>query len=697
MYRLIISFTLIIFMLLPGLAAPADQPAPTGKEEDKQSQLDEIIVTAPPMTKPLETQFDPKAAQQPLPAQDGAAFLKNVPGMSVIRKGGTDGDVVFRGMAGSRLGILLDGQTILGGCGNRMDPPTAYIYPETYDRVTIIKGPQSVIYGPSSPAGLVLFERENKPFDKPGVRLFSSVLGGSFGRHDEVLDVTAGIHLFYVRGFGSYSHSDNYEDGDGRKVHSKYSRWNTGGAVGWTPNKDTKLEFSTAFSDGEAAYGDRAMDGVRFDRRNYGLKFERKNIAPWFNKIEAQIYYNYIDHVMDNYSLRDFVPTMKMPFRAVSNPDRETAGGRLAFTVRPFNVTKVIFGMDAQMNKHSIRSTMNESLSPYESMSRTEDANFMQTGVFAEGTQYLGDKDRIIAGIRGDWWNAQDKRQVLKLNLMTSVVNPTANAERNETLTSGFIRYEHDFSSLGATVYAGLGHSERFPDYWELVAAGKEGPTASDLSAFFTTKPEKNNQLDVGVTWKMGPLQAFVAGFVNKIDDFILIQSNVQRVAPVRTVSIVRNIDVTTLGGEAGVRYKFLKYIRADASIAYVYGQNDTENRPLAQIPPLEGKIGLGWEDKTWSVGTLLRLVAPQHRYAVNEGNIVGQDISETPGFVVFSINGAWTPIKGLRIAAGIDNLFNATYAEHISRSGAMVPGYEQTLRVNEPGRMFWVKGSYKF
>ena len=55
-------------------------------------------------------------------------YSKNIPGFSVIRKGGTDGDPVFRGMAASRLSILLDGETILGGCGNCMDPPTAYVF-----------------------------------------------------------------------------------------------------------------------------------------------------------------------------------------------------------------------------------------------------------------------------------------------------------------------------------------------------------------------------------------------------------------------------------------------------------------------------------------------------------------------------------------------------------------------------------------
>ncbi|NNE39244.1 MAG: TonB-dependent receptor plug domain-containing protein, partial [Gammaproteobacteria bacterium] len=72
------------------------------------------------MEESLVVDTDPKAPRQPLPAHDGADYLKTIPGFSVIRKGGTDGDPVFRGMAGSRLSMLVDGENILGGCGMRM-------------------------------------------------------------------------------------------------------------------------------------------------------------------------------------------------------------------------------------------------------------------------------------------------------------------------------------------------------------------------------------------------------------------------------------------------------------------------------------------------------------------------------------------------------------------------------------------------
>jgi outer membrane receptor protein involved in Fe transport len=53
--------------------------------------LPEVVVTAPAMEQPLVVTTDPRKPRQPIPAQDGAEYLKTIPGFSVIRKGGTDG------------------------------------------------------------------------------------------------------------------------------------------------------------------------------------------------------------------------------------------------------------------------------------------------------------------------------------------------------------------------------------------------------------------------------------------------------------------------------------------------------------------------------------------------------------------------------------------------------------------------------
>jgi iron complex outermembrane receptor protein len=129
-------------------------------------------------------------------------------------------------------------------------------------------------------------------------------------------------------------------------------------------------------------------------------------------------------------------------------------------------------------------------------------------------------------------------------------------------------------------------------------------------------------------------------------------------------------------------------------SIAYVRGANRTDDRPLAQMPPLELRTGLEYAAPRWSTGVLWRVAAAQDRYALSQGNVVGQDLGPTGGYGVLSINGGWRPLPGTLVTAGVDNVLDKTYAEHLSRSGASVAGYEQTERVNEPGRTVWLKVS---
>ncbi|HUL75939.1 MAG TPA: TonB-dependent receptor plug domain-containing protein, partial [Vicinamibacteria bacterium] len=219
-----------------------------------------VEVTAPAGDRPLAIETDPRTPRQPIPAHDGADYLKTIPGFSVIRKGGSDGDPVLRGMAGSRLGVLLDGENILGGCGNRMDPPTAYAFPEAYDRITVLKGPQTVLHGPGNSAGVVLFERERERYTEPGVHAYASPTFGSFGRNDQVADLRAGVRQGYVQASATRSAMDDFEDGRGQSVHSRYERWSATGVLGWTPDEATRVELSGARSDGEAAYADRMMD-----------------------------------------------------------------------------------------------------------------------------------------------------------------------------------------------------------------------------------------------------------------------------------------------------------------------------------------------------------------------------------------------------------------------------------------------------
>lgn len=654
------------------------------KNENKDT-IDVMVITGVKTENPLTLETDPKAPRQPLPAQDGADYLKTIPGFSVIRKGGTSGDPIFRGMAGSRVSLMMNGEMVLGGCGSRMDPPTAYVFPETYDRIRLVKGPQTVQYGPGNSAAVVLFERDYQRMTAPGWKFHGSVLGGSFGRNDEVIDLQGGTPDFYVRGMATQSQQDNYEDGDGNEFHSQYDRWNTNLAVGWTPSDDITLELSGSLSDAEAAYADRGMDGSKFARENISTKFIAKNLTDSWEKLEAQVYYNYVDHVMDNYTLRDAMMPM------ASNPDRRTQGARIVATFSPLSSAEFVVGVDTQTNDHTNRSTMNQNMMRYQDEDRIEDAYFKQLGIFGEWTQTLENQQRLIAGARIDDWSAEDQRLTRTIG-SAALANPTADEERNENLSSGFLRYEKDWHPF--TFYSGIGHSERFPDYWELFS--KE--SADSISAFLA-EPEETTQLDIGAIYNKHRLKSSVSMFYSEVDNYLLVQSgfNKSMGTGTRTTTITRNIDAATWGLEADMSYAFTDQWRTEISLASVRGNNETDNTDLSQIPPLELRFGINYDNQVWSAGAFWRVVDDQERVDINKGNIVGQDIGESDNFNVLSVNAGWKATKNLLITGGIDNLLDETYAEHISKSGAMIAGYDQTIRINEPGRTLWLKAQFSF
>lgn len=627
--------------------------------------LGDMVVTAPLMseTDPLTVVTDPKAARQPIPAPDGAAYLKNIPGFSVTRQGGTDGDPALRGMGGSRLNILLDGSYILGGCPHRMDPPTAYVYPESYDKIIVTKGPEDVLYG-ASVAGTVRFERDTQRFEQRGVRGIGSLVFGSFGRNDQMFDVTAGNPTGYLRAIGTRSDSNDYTDGNGDEVHSFYTRWSGTAIAGWTPDANSKLEFSYDRSNGEAAYADRTVDGTQFDRTGYGLKFEKNNLSPLVEKMEFKAYHNYIDHIMDNYSLRT-PPMMKK----VMNPDRETNGARIAFQLGLGANTFANVGADYEANKHTSRMAMSMGASDPVLGDRNEKANFKKTGVFGQLNHSVTQRDRIVAGLRFDTSEAEAKQQ-------KTMMDPDGygGADPGDTTTdhntSGFVRYERDLASMPGMVYAGIGRAVRSPDFWE-------------RDRDFNLDPEKNTQLDVGWGYKSGRVKASVSLFRADIADYIQITNN---------GSAAENIDATTYGGEADLAYTIARYWKATGTLAYTHGENETDNKPLAQMPPLEGTLALDYNNNTYSAGVLWRLVDKQDRVDVGSGTVYGTDLGESAGFNVLSVHAGYRPTKKVLLTAGVDNLLDRAYAEHIGNGSADTGPV--TAQVNEPGRTLWVKVS---
>ncbi|MBU9619876.1 TonB-dependent copper receptor [Burkholderia multivorans] len=676
--------------VLSATAAAADAPAHRADvpPDTPGMLLPPVEVVASPLSTPLVVVTDPKAPRQPLPASDGADYLKTIPGFTSIRSGGTNGDPVLRGMFGSRLNVLANGMPTLGACPNRMDAPTSYIAPESYDKVTVVKGPQTVLYGPGASAGTVLFERTTPRFERPGMRFDGSVVGGSFGRNDQNVDVTAGTPDFYGRVIANHAHAQDYRDGNGRTVPSQWDKWNADAALGWTPDAHTRVELTAGTGDGYARYAGRGMDGAHFRRDTFGLSFDKRHLGDVLDRIEARVYYNEADHVMDNYTLRQPDPASSMPMRMASEVRRRTLGARAAATWRFGDAFKLVTGVDAQSNRLDSRAAMGRQ--NYGDQPWDAQATMWNAGAFGELTWYATEAARVIGGARVDYASARDKRATTG-GMMTSRPNPTFDDDRARVLPSGFLRYERDLASLPVTWYAGIGHAERYPDYWELFSA-KRGPAGS-VNAFSAVQPEKTTQLDIGAQYKSDRLDAWVSAYAGYVQDFILFDYAGGMMGPTTQAS---NVNAQIMGGEAGVGWRPLAPLRIETSVAYAWGRNATSGDPLPQMPPLEARVGLEYTRGAWLAGGLWRVVAPQHRYALNEGNVVGKDFGPSAGFGVLSLHAQYNLSKTVQISVGVDNLLNKAYAEHLNLAGNAGFGYPANAPVNEPGRTAWVRVSAK-
>ena len=644
----------------------------------------------------LIVRADPKQPIQPVPATDGADYLQSIMGFSAIKNGGTNGDVTFRGMFGSRIKILADGTENLGACPSRMDAPTSYISPESYDQISVVKGPQTVQYANTGSAATVIFERKKpeltaaKPYQGQ-----ASVLMGSFGRLDHNVETTLGDEKKYIRLNANRSESNSYQDGDGNTVPSAWERWNADVALGWTPDENTWLELTGGKSDGEALYAGRSMDGSRFARESLGLRFEKKNLTDVIQKVEGQVNYSYNDHVMDNFRLR--TPPMThdmMTHQMVANPSemqvtRRTLNTRFAMTSE-WDKLNLITGIDSQQNHHA--GSMIMYAMPSMNTPLITNMKFQSYGGFGELSYQLSENNKLVTGARLDQVNVKDLR--------SDSITKGYNQELEKILPSAFVRLENQLPEHNAKTYIGLGYVERMPDYWELFSTAHGN--AGSVNAFNGINPEKTLQLDMGYQHQHGAFNSWVSAYAGLINDYILMSyhdhPNTGMHAHGSTFSAgAKNVDATIAGAEAGIGYQFTDTIQADVSAMYAWGENTTDHTALPQISPLEARVNLRYVQDQYTLGALWRVVDSQNRVSLNQGNIVGYDVKQSAGFGTLSLNGTYHVQNGVDLSVGIDNVLDKTYTEHLNKLGDAGTGLTATEQFNNTGRNYWIRMSVKF
>ena len=371
-----------------------------------------------------------------------------------------------------------------------------------------------------------------------------------------------------------------------------------------------------------------------------------------------------------------------------SNVERRTYGGRAAVGWK-WTQWDLVAGVDGQRSRHRQRNAMGRG--NYRSLPWSIDANFANQGLFAETTWRLAPRLRWVAGARVDRAEATDERVSTG---MMGMPNPTAGVTRRETLPAGFLRFEHDVAATPLTWYAGLGHTRRMPDYWELFSPDM-GPMGA-ANAFAGIAPERTTQFDAGLQYRSERFQAWLSAYAGRIDDYILFTyTDGGMMGP---MSSVANVNARTHGAEAGVDWVAGDAWKLGGTVAWTQGRNRSAGDALPQMPPLEARLSANYDDSRWSFGALLRAVARQDRVAIGQGNVTGRDLGPSAGFATLALNGGYRFDASWQVTFGVDNLFDRAYAEHLNLAGSADFGFPaDPVRINEPGRNAWMKLNYRY
>ncbi len=694
----LMSFSLVISSL---------GASPLAAAQDSETVLPSVTVTAPAETEtPAYQQLDPNQLNSrinPL-AGDAAEALRNEAGVSASRMGGHGLDLIIRGQSQTQLNIVSDGAYTHGGCPNRMDPPTAYTPLDTYDQVTIIRGAQTVQHGGGGSGGTVLLERETAPFSE-GEAVRGRVYVGGRSNSDTVqagADVAAGTDKFYARGQAHYQDADNYQDGDGNTTRSAYQSQTGALMLGYRPNKDGLIELSAeANRIDDALYAGAGMDSPKSDNDALRLHYEQNFQHETWHKVSADVYQTDVEHVMDNFSLRSLTAPMKMQTDSSST----TRGGRIVGAFFSNQDWLWTVGVDYQENQRDALRMAGMPMADVLTMQQAllwPDVELAQSGMFSEVELPLSEVQLLKLGLRYDY--VQAKAQAANRVVGSSSPNAlyqqyygVSADQHTEHNLGGFARFSQQLNAQ-VTAFASISRAVRTADATERYLASANSQAAMRWIGNPNIDPEQHHQADLGLSWQGTRSNASITGFANDVTDYILRDHARGQAGIVASdgATIYRNVDARLYGAEFSGRYAWNQQCSSQLTLTYTYGENRTDNLPLAQIPPLSGSMDMNCQYDRWFWRGVVHAAARQSRIDADPLIGTGLDTGETAAYAVLNLSAGWQVWQGAELQGGIDNVFDTTYAYHVNRANSD-PFNPDPVQVNEEGRAFWVRLGYRF
>jgi len=252
----------LLAAMLSGCLAPmafGQETNTSGYADDEPAKLDDLVVTAslePVSINDVASSITIITREQIEQRQVKylADLLRDVPGFSVSQAGGvgTQTQVRVRGAEANHMLVLMDGI-------RANDPASADEYQFQYastaniERIEIIRGPQSSIWGSDAMAGVINIIRRK---DTRESWLSGSAEGGSFSSFNGAVDGGLSRETFRLQGGLSYSTTDGINIA--REGDEKDGSDNTTANLGleWDLGEDWTLLASGQYVDAESEFDD---------------------------------------------------------------------------------------------------------------------------------------------------------------------------------------------------------------------------------------------------------------------------------------------------------------------------------------------------------------------------------------------------------------------------------------------------------
>ncbi|MCU6668706.1 TonB-dependent receptor [Enterobacteriaceae bacterium H4N4] len=458
-----------VLSALPLFIAGAVSAAPASTAQNKTSKEDMLVVTAnrsesslweSPATIQVIDQQTLKNSTSTSIADD----LQDIPGVEVTdnalagRK-----QIRIRGEASSRVLILIDGQEVTYQRAGQNYGGGLLIDESSLERIEVVKGPYSVLYGSQAIGGVVNFITK-KSGVKPIAGTVKAVYNSATAGWEESAAAWGSVGQFDYRINGSYSDQGDRDTPDGRLPNTHFRNNGQGLWLGYNFGNQHiglsldryELATQTYFDDPDSQYDAFSVRIPNLTREKVGLFYDIDVDGDYLKKIHLDAYEQTIDRQFEN----QVATTQPIPFpirsltvrNQTNTHDKQYTQGvtlQSNFTLPANNA--LVLGTQYKRDKVSQTSdgfTSQKSLTGIvNTETRTNAYNESEqsnTSLFAQNDWGFADNWTWTVGARQYWLSSKLTRgdaQSTSRGITTDTSLPEQSAHDNELVTSTSLRY----------------------------------------------------------------------------------------------------------------------------------------------------------------------------------------------------------------------------------------------------------------